>query len=169
MSGHAIVGTVGKPFGLHGEVYVLPDPDIGPTFRPGLACRLPDGASLVVADSRAHGRRTIVAFEGVTDREAAEALRGATLAVARDDIPLAEDAHWVDDVLGREVVDAAGETIGVLEGVRDGAAHDLLVIARHDGGEVLVPAVDELVDLAADPVIVQPVPGLLDPDAPERE
>lgn len=160
----AVVGVVGKPFGVRGEVHLQPDPDLDVDLAEGTVVRDDRGRELVVASARWHGTRLLVAFEGVADRDAAEELRGIRLLLPREEIPLAEGARWVDELLGAEVVDPAGETIGVLERVEDGAAHDLLVIARPDGGEILVPAVDELVDLSGERIVVQPLPGLLDPD-----
>jgi 16S rRNA processing protein RimM len=103
-----------------------------------------------------------VRFVGVDHRDAALELRGLTLEVDRDQIAPDEDAIWTEDLLGREVVDAGGALVGVVDGVLDGAAHDFLVVARADGGEVLIPAVEELVDLT-DPVVVHGPPGLVDP------
>ena len=160
----AVIGVVGKPFGVRGEVHLQLDPDLEVDLDEGTVVQDDGGRELVVASARWHGTRLLVAFEGVADRDAAERLRGVRLLLPREQIPLAEGARWVDELLGAEVVDAAGEAVGVLERVEDGAAHDLLVIARPDGGEVLVPAVDELVDLSGQRIVVQPLPGLLDPD-----
>ncbi len=163
--GQLTVGRVGKPFGVAGEVYVHPDPDLDEPFAPGTAYRTDRDGTLVVAQAREHGRRLLVHFEGVDDRTAAEALRGTVL--LRDRGPVDDeddDVVWVADLLGRDVVDEDGQLLGTVESVTDGAAHDFLVLARPDGGEVLVPLVDELVDLDADPIVLRPPPGLLDPD-----
>jgi 16S rRNA processing protein RimM len=104
-------------------------------------------------------------FVGIDTREAVEALRGTVLRVPRDEVPLDPDAFWSDDLLGREVTDDDGSLVGVVEATLDGAAHDYLVIARPDGGEVMVPAVAELVEVGPDRIVVHAVPGLLDDDA----
>ncbi len=98
----------------------------------------------------------------MTDREGAEALRGVVLGRARADVGLDEGSIWVSDLLGREVVEPDGTLVGVVEGVADGAAHDYLVIARPDAGEVLLPFVPELCEVTADRMVVHPIPGLLD-------
>ncbi len=115
----------------------------------------------MVAASRLHAGRRVVRFVGVDDRAGAEALLGV-LTLPRAAVVLDDDAFWNDELLGREVVDEAGALIGVLEATLDGPAHDYLVVARSDGGEVLVPAVAALVDLAGDRVVVRAIPGLLD-------
>jgi 16S rRNA processing protein RimM len=154
------VGAVGKPLGLRGEVYVHPDPDLVEEFPPGASYTVA-GRSLTVAASRMHGNRRVVRFEGVDSREAAGALRGAVVSVDRESVGLDVDVFWADELLGRDVVTAGGEPVGVLVGVADGAAHDYLVVARDGGDDLLVPAVDELVEVTADRIVVQPLPGLL--------
>jgi 16S rRNA processing protein RimM len=141
-------------------VYVWLDPDLADALVAGLRCQV-GARTLEVERVRRHRGRPVVRFVGVDDREAASALRGVELEVDRATI--ASDAIWTDELLGREVVDAGGALVGVVEGVLDGAAHDYLVVARTDGGELLVPAVDELVDLS-DPVTIHGPPGLVDPE-----
>lgn len=163
--GAVAVGVVGKPLGLRGEVYVQADPDLGVEFAPGAAFTA--GAdTLTVATSRLHGNRRVLRFDGVETREAAEALRGRVLTVARDDLDLESDAFWADELIGRPVVTAAGAPVGTVTGVADGAAHDYLLVAGEGGGELLIPAVDQLVEVTAERIVVQPVPGLLgEPEA----
>ncbi len=162
--GDVIVGVVGKPLGLKGEVFVRPNPDVGHEFAAGDQLSAADDR-LVVAEARLHSGRQVMRFEGVSTREQAEELRGTVLSVPRDTVELAEDAFWSDELLGREVVDDEGSVVGVIESTLDGAAHDYLVIARPDGGEVLVPAVADLVDVSDDRIVVHAIPGLLDDDA----
>lgn len=156
------VGAVGKPFGVLGAVYVFGDPDLGDEFPPGERYATDRGGDLVVAESRRHAARRVVRFEGVEDRDAAEALRGVQLLRPRGAVALQDDAIWVDDLKGREVVSSADEVVGVVEAVIDGPAHDYLVVARPDGGELLIPFVDALVDHEVDPIVVEALPGLLD-------
>ena len=160
-----IVGVIAKPLGLKGEVFVRPDPDVMHEFTAGEAFAAGPDRRLVVASARLHSGRQVVQFEGVTTREDVEALRGTVLSVPRDSVSLDEDAFWSADLLGREAVDDNGDVVGIVEATADGAAHDYLVIARPDGGEVLIPAVAELVEVAADRIVIHAIPGLLDDDA----
>lgn len=157
-----VVGVVGKPVGLRGEVYVRPDPDVGDDFARGRSYASSRGGQLTVASSRVHAGKQVVHFDGVATRAAAEALRGVELRLSRAAVGLDEDAFWTSDLLGREVVDDGGALVGVLEATVDGAAHDYLVVARPDGGEILVPAVAELVEVGDERIVVHAIPGLLD-------
>lgn len=159
-----VVGRVGKPFGTGGAVYVFADPDLADPFEEGARYGTPSG-HLVVISSRLHGGdRLVVAFEGLHDRAGAEGIRGTVLTRPRREVPLEADAIWVADLVGRTVVDADGDLVGVVEQVLDGHAHDYLVVARPDGGEAMIPMVEELLDWDADPAVVQPLLGLVDPD-----
>lgn len=162
MGDEVIVGAIGKPFGIHGDVYVHPDPDLAHEFPEGTRYEV-GGGGLTVVQSRVHAGRRLVRFAEASDRGAAEELRGAVLSLPRDAVELEEGAVWLDDVLGCEVVDAQGSLVGVLEAVLDSPAHDLLVVARPDGGELLVPAVEDLVEVKPDRIVVRDVAGLLDP------
>ena len=162
MAPRAVLGTVGKPFGLAGDVYVWLDPDLSDAVIAGLRCQV-GPRTLEVAQVRRHRGRPLIRFVGVDDREAALELRGLTLEVDRASVASDADTLWVDELLGREVVDATGALVGVVDGVLDGAAHDFLVVARPDGGELLIPVVEELVDLT-EPVVVHGPPGLVEPE-----
>lgn len=160
MRARARLGAVGKPFGLAGEAYLWLDPDLRGALRPGLRC-VAGGRELEITGVRWHKGRAVVRFAAIADRETVAVLRGAVVEVERDDVDV-DDMLWIDEILGREVVDIDGALVGVVEGVLDGAAHDFLRVARPDGGELLIPVVDALVDLD-DPVVVHGPPGLVDP------
>jgi 16S rRNA processing protein RimM len=164
VSPRAVLGTVGKPFGLAGDVYVWLDPDLADALVAGLECQA-GTRTLEVAQVRRHRGRPLVRFVGVDDRDAVLELRGVPLEVERASLfaEAGDEPIWADELLGREVVDATGALVGVVDGVLDGAAHDFLVVARADGGELLIPAVEELVDLS-EPVVVHGPPGLVDPE-----
>lgn len=161
------VGVVRKPFGLRGAVFVHPDRDLPEAFAPGSVYATARGP-LTVVESMVHRGMQIVTFAGVADREGAGALRDLVLErdAAPDDLA-AEDAEafWTDQVLGRAVLDADGAPLGEVADLRDGAAHDYLVVRTPGGREVLVPAVAELVEITPDRVVVQTLPGLFDGDA----
>lgn len=163
--GHAAVtvGVVGKPHGLRGEVTVRADPDLAEEFPPGAVYLVAGGETrLTVATSRLHGNRRLVRFEGVDDRDAAEALRGAELARPRSEITLEQDAFWVDELVGRPVTDRDGRALGTVTDVTDGQAHDYLVVTGPRGHEALIPVVADLVDVTDETVVVDAIPGLLD-------
>ncbi len=160
------MGVVRRPFGLGGEVFVHPDPDLAEDFPAGRHYRVEGAAglaALTVADSWVHRGMQVVRFAEVADRDAAAALRDAVLWRAADAEDLDQDAFWTEELVGRPVVDDQGRSLGTLDGVIDGTAHDYLVV-----GEVLVPAVAELVTVEPERIVVHAPPGLFDPEEAER-
>jgi len=106
----------------------------------------------------------LVFFEGVGDRDAAEALQGTYLFVpASDAPPLPEGEFWPHELIGCEVVTDGGRTLGRLQEVIHTRANDVWTVRGDDGGEVLVPALRTVVgdvDLVARRIVVREVPGL---------
>ncbi len=81
----------------------------------------------------------VIAFEGVTDRNAAEALKGAELLVDRAALPDAgEEEFYHADLIGLEVQDSEGRVLGKVISVHNFGASDVLEFSRPDGDTVLM-------------------------------
>jgi 16S rRNA processing protein RimM len=156
-----LVGRIGRAHGLRGEVVVqLLTTEADRRLAPGAVLTTATGVELTVAAARPHQDRWLVAFEGVADRNGAEALRGAELlAPAIDDDP---DALWVHDLVGAAVVDIAGAPCGTVAAVVANPADDLLEL--DDGALVPVRFVVGWDDPAADErrLVIDPPEGLFD-------
>ena len=114
------------------------------------------GRALVLGGIRPDKPGTAIArFDGVTDRNDAETLRGLTLSVPRVALPaLAQGEYYVADYIGRTVVDEDGETIGTVKSIENFGASDILDITLAAGGSVMVPFVADAVREDADRLIV---------------
>ena len=165
-----VVGRVGRPHGVRGEVTVevrTDDPDA--RFAPGSSLRTdPAGRGpLTVAAARPRTGGLIVAFDGVASREGAEALRGTVLVVDSESLPPIEEAdEWYDhQLVGLAAVDRAGTALGTVSDVVHAPGSDLLVVTDADGGEHLVPFIREIVPAVDVPdrrVVIDPPEGLFD-------
>jgi 16S rRNA processing protein RimM len=104
------------------------------------------------------GCNTAVAqFEGISDRSAAEAIRGALVEVERSDLPpLEEGEYYHADLLGVSAVDQSGNPLGTIVGVENYGAGDLLDIELEDGKRSLIPFREGIADLADGKVVVDP-------------
>jgi 16S rRNA processing protein RimM len=174
---YLVVGRIGKPHGLKGEVAVEPRTD-EPDRRFATGSRLRTQrrrpgtdaeGELTIRATRWHSGRLLVTFDELADRTAAEGARGTLLVVPVDPEETPEDPEEFYDhqLIGLEVVTVAGDRVGELAEIVHGAAQDLLVVRVGDR-EVLVPFVAALVpevDVAGGRVVVDDRPGLLDPDA----
>ncbi|MEU6202465.1 ribosome maturation factor RimM [Micromonospora musae] len=206
-----IVGRIGKPHGIRGEVTVEvrtdePDarfapgsvlrtepgatpravpsegrvlrtepgatpravpgaPRTSPDTGPGVPFRVP--AELVIESARWHQGRLLVAFEGVLDRDVAEALRDTLIGVDSSEIAAPEDPEEFNDhdLVGLSVVTPTGERLGEVARIDHAPSSDLLVLRRPEGKTALIPFVKAIVpevDLANRRVVVDPPGGLLD-------
>jgi 16S rRNA processing protein RimM len=168
-----VVGRVLRPHGVRGELGVEALSDAPDRFSPGaeLGAGDPDGdgplRTVTVTAARLHLGRLLLRLDGVEDRDAAEQLRGALLSIPMEAArPLAADEFWPHQLVGLAVVDRQGRRRGEVADVLPGTAHDLLAVALPGGERRLVPAVAALVtvELEAGRVLVDAVPGLLDPE-----
>lgn len=164
-----IVGRIGRPHGIRGEVTVetrTDEPEV--RFREGarLEVDAPVGA-LVVERTHWHSGRLLVRFAGVVDRTDAEALRGLLLHVERgpDEAPDDPEEFYDSSLIGIPVEAVDGSAVGEVCDVVHLPAQDLLVVRLPDEREVLVPFVQAIVPVV-DPVgrriVIDPPPGLLD-------
>ena len=162
------VGTLGKVHGLKGELYLNLAPgglerlELGERFY---LSREGAGEPRPCALTRVGGtdQRPLVITDLAASREEARALQGLEVLAAGGELD--EQPHYrVGDLLGLIVRTASGRPVGEVADVLESPAHEILVVRAPDGGEVLVPLVDELLTLEDDGLVV--VDGLLDePDA----
>lgn len=104
-------------------------------------------------------------LEGVETIAAAEAMRGQTLYIAKDDLPpLSAGEFYYYEVMGFDVLTSSGQPLGRIAEVFSNGAHEVWVV-RGERGEILIPVVDEIVT-ALEPehkrAIIAPLAGLLD-------
>jgi len=166
-----VVGRIGKPHGIRGEVTVelrTDEPERRFVEGTPLIAESPRGqrSSLTVERTRWHQGVLLVHFEGLPDRTAAEAARGTMLIaeVDPDEAPEDPEEFYDHQLVGLKVEDTDGRERGEVTGVLHGA-QDLLQV-RTPQGPVLVPFVAALVptvDVAGGRVVVADRPGLLDP------
>ncbi|MGN0450586.1 MAG: ribosome maturation factor RimM [Acutalibacteraceae bacterium] len=138
-----IVGT----HGIRGMVRVQPWSDSGEfltNFKRFYLSSKGD-TELQVLKVQPHGGVVLIAIKGVDSVERAEALRGKTLYISRDDIALPEGRYFIDDLIGCEVFDAdSDEKYGVISEVSQTGANDVWHI-KSGGKEYLLPAIDEVI------------------------
>jgi len=176
-----VVGQIGRPHGIRGEVTVdvrTDEPDR--RFAPGTVLRAvpPKGShashhALTVEGAKWHGTILLVAFEELPDRNAAEAARGIVLYADLDpaESPDDPDEYYDHQLVGLAAYDEDGTHLGEVTGLVHGGAQDLLTIRTPDRRDTLVPFVKALVpvvDVAGGRVVIADRPGLVTP-LPEDE
>lgn len=168
-----LVGVVLRPHGLRGELVVDVRTD-SPTERFATGAVLTRAAAdgvtagtLTVESARPHSGRLLVRFVEAPDRTAAEGLRGTRLLVDAADLPPPDDPDefHVHQLEGLSAELADGTVVGTVREVVHGPGGELLVLARRDAPDTLVPfvrAIVPTVDIDARRVVLDPPEGLLD-------
>jgi 16S rRNA processing protein RimM len=171
-----IVGRIGRPQGIKGEVSVevrTDDPDR--RLAPGTVLRTEPAVvgPLTIVSGRVHSGRLMLTIAGVTDRTAAERLRNVLLLadVDPDERPDDPEEFYDRQLVGLRVETVDGAAIGELQEVLHLPGQDVLAVRRgRQGREVLVPFVHEFVpevDLDSGRIVISPPAGLLDEDDAE--
>jgi 16S rRNA processing protein RimM len=141
MSRDVLLGVVIGAQGLKGEVKVKTFTETPETIARYGALHVKDGRSFRVTSSRAPKDDVIVVqFEGVSDRNAAEALKGLELHVRREVLPKpAAQEFYQADLIGLRADDEEDRFIGKVVSIHNYGAGDVIEIARDDGSTVLLP------------------------------
>ena len=170
-----VVGQLSKPHGTKGEIFVWPltdHPDS--TFQPdtdlliaGADGNAPDVqlAPLRVSAVRPYRAGFLVFFEGIEDREGAEALRGRYLLRPFDSIdPLEEEEIFHHQLVGLVVVTTGGREVGRIREVYVLPQADLVEVEGPDKNHLIPFTRQVIVDWSVEEgrLVIDPPEGLLD-------
>lgn len=173
---YLVIGRIGRPHGLRGEVKVRPETDFPERFaqlrqvyliQEGGPTAPSDGAPaakiVTVEGVRRQGPGLLMKLAGTDSPEAARALTGMAVAVPWEDrVPLDPGAFYVGEIVGLRVRTETGEALGRVAEVIRTAAHDLYRV-EGPAGEILLPAtadVVHVVDVRNGEMVVTVPPGL---------
>ncbi|MBR7045035.1 MAG: 16S rRNA processing protein RimM [Lachnospiraceae bacterium] len=166
------VGVITSTHGLKGEVKVFPTTDDPQRFLDLEEVILEKGRirkTLRIRSVKFFKKYVILGFEGMDRIEDVERLRGSSLLIDRKDaLPLEEGEYYIPDLLGLKVVTREEEEdvqIGTLKDVLMTGANDVYVVEKTDGGELLIPVIEQCikeVNLEEGFVRVWIMPGLED-------
>jgi 16S rRNA processing protein RimM len=162
-----VVGRIGPPRGVRGELFVEPLTDAPQDrFAPGTVLRTGSASTLTVEASSMASGKLVVHFAGVDSRESAEALRGTELVIPAGERPALDDPDefYDTDLVGLEARGVDGAVIGRVADVVHAAGASYLVVDV-DGRDRLVPFVGAIVptvDVPGGFVVIDPPEGLFD-------
>jgi 16S rRNA processing protein RimM len=140
-----------------------------PSLAPGVEVVLEHGTRRLptrVVSAAPHARsQVLLALEGTTDRNAAEALVGARVLVSAEALPpLGENEFYYHEIEGFEVATTDGRVLGEVAETFSTGANDVWVV-RGAGREYLIPVIADVVrdiDRESRRIVIDPMPGLLD-------
>ena len=159
------IGRVVRAVGLKGHLGIAgTEGALGTLGRVAFRRGEAEPAVVRILEARPQGKVWAVLIEGVRDRTAAEAMVGAEVLAAREDLGEAgADAYWWADLVGLPVVTTDGAVIGEVTGLYETGGVDVLVVTTEGGREQLVPLAPYVeVDRAGRRIVVDPPEGLLE-------
>lgn len=169
-----LLGTIGSPHGVNGAVRIrtyTAEPaaiaDYGILYDA-------QGRTYEIVECRPDKTGIVARFSGVSNRDAAEALKGTDLFIDRTALPEPDDNEfYYSDLTGLAVEDCSGKAVGTVRAVFDHGAGEFLEIAVPDGRSLLVPftnAAVPVIDIEAGRIVVDPPPETeARPDGPKDE
>jgi 16S rRNA processing protein RimM len=103
------------------------------------------------------GKNAVARFEGISDRSAAEALRGSLIEVDRSALPpLEQGEYYHADLIGLPATDRDGKVIGTVIAVENYGAGDLLEIELEGRKRSLIPLKAGIADLEDGRIVLNP-------------
>lgn len=160
------VGKLRHAHGVRGEILMEVFTDFPERFQPGMLLYLdPESDPLQLTKCRPHREGLLMTFESYTTPEAISQFRNQILYVRADDRPpLPEGEYYRYQLVGLQVTSDAGVPLGRVAEILETGASDVLIVRPEVGPEVLIPIVDEFVqviDLAKAEITVHLIPGML--------
>jgi 16S rRNA processing protein RimM len=144
-----VLGVIARPHGVSGELRAHPyNPDSTLLYERDAILVRHEGAVREVAILRSRkGSKgaVLLTLDGITGREAADAMRGAELCVRREELPPAGEGEWYYvDLVGLEARDGEGRRLGEVTAVVPYPSVECLRVEAEDGARE-VPITDDWV------------------------
>ncbi len=170
-----LVGEIVGPFGIRGQVKLVPLTDFPERFQRTKTLYLGDEhIPIAVSAAQQHKNIIVLKLAGVDTADEAEKLRGNRVFIPDTELtPLPSDQFYLHDVVGLRVEHVNGQPLGVIADIITSSGNDIFVVRdQATGRETLLPAVKAFVkeiDIPGGLVRVEPIPGLFDEGAEEAE
>lgn len=160
-----VVGKLGKPHGIRGEIVMDVYTDFPERLQSGITLFIgPQFEPLRLSKCRPHRRGFLVSFDGYQDREEIAKLRNQLVHVsAADRPPLPEGEYYHHQLLGLQMIDESGRSLGQIDQILETGANDVYLVRDQSGEEKLVPATTEVIldiNLEKKFIRVKLLPGL---------
>ena len=172
-----LVGIVGKPHGIKGEVNVMLLTDYPDSILEGSVLYTADDCSKkmiiekIALIRKKRGETAVVKFEGISDRNGADAIRGSELYRSPEECPVLDSGEfWIEDLEGCTVCLDDGTVLGKVEKVEEIPSNENLIIRLEDKdieisgasrGLFCVPFIDDYIksiDIIEKKIILKKIP-----------
>ena len=157
------IGEIVNVVGLRGELKIYPYCENKERFET-LEHIYFNEEKQIVEHVRYKDNLVVLKARGIDDRNLAETYKGKEVFMKEEELEtLPQGTYYVKDIIGYPVEDRQRGQVGILKDVRDNGAQSLFVIEKTNGGEFLVPAVEEFfigVDQDRNVILVDLIEGL---------
>jgi 16S rRNA processing protein RimM len=159
-------GIILSAHGIKGEVKVKPETDNPNRFKKGNKLYIEKEQRFAVLTSVRNGKEgiLIVSFEGLSDRDEAEHLKGSLLQIEAEDVmPLPPGEYYFFQLRGMEVAEEDGTSLGVITDLVESGANDVYRVDSGNGDYMLIPGLKQVVqnvDMEHKKMTVRLLPGL---------
>ena len=128
-----VIGKIGAPQGVRGEVRLIPLTDFPERFKTLKTALFDDGTRLEIESVRYHQQFVLLKFKGLDDRNAIEPLKNKLLQIERKDlIPLPEGHYHIFDIIGLSVYNEQDEYLGKISDVLQTGSNDVYVVEQKE-------------------------------------
>lgn len=159
-----IIGRIGAPHGVRGEVRIVPLTDFPNRFEGLTRAYLDDNGVVEFERVRYHQQFVIAKLKNFDSREAVDQIKNKLLRVDRSEVPpLADGEYYSFDIIGLQVSTEEGESLGQIVNIIKTGSNDVYVARAADGKETLIPALKKVVtaiDLQAGTMMVRLQEGM---------
>jgi len=168
---YLIIGKFIKPFGIKGELKLLPITDNPDRFKQldfAFTKKKSSFEKIEIESARNCEKYVLLKIKDINSRDDAELLRGELLYINRENaIKIDKDSYYYYDLLGCKVIALDGELIGELIDIRNTGDYDIYLIRsnKDEKKEYMIPAVSDIVkniDINAKEIKIKVLNGLFD-------
>ena len=165
------VGKIVNTHSLKGEVKVISSTDFEEQrFEKGTELLITRGNQVVkevtVESYRIHKNNLLVKFVGIDSIEEAEKLKNLQIKIDSENIgELEENEYYFHEIIGCEVFDENGKSLGEISEILTPGANDVWVIKSQNGKEILIPYIEDVVkkiDVENKKIDIEVMEGLID-------
>lgn len=141
-----VIGKAGAPHGIRGELRVIPLTDFSERFEELKQVYIGEDL-LQVTDVKYHKQFVILRLKEIGSREAAARYTGSLLYVDRKDaMPLEEGEYYTFDIIGLQVFDMEGSSLGFVTEVLKTGSNDVYVASKKgEAKQLMIPALKTVV------------------------
>jgi 16S rRNA processing protein RimM len=161
-----VIGRVTKPFGIKGEIRIVPFTETFDAFS-NSDFLVFDRALKKVKGMRVHKGNALVFLDGINNPEEAKALSGCFVKTDETNLPpKKKDEYYWFELIGMKVFTSDGRELGELVGITPTGANDVLEV-QGVYGEILLPMIEDVVvdvDTENNRMTVDPLEGLIPDD-----